>query len=75
MRNFKIYSPTRIAKHVCSVFKGQFTIHEQGMFSFDGGKVIIDENADEQQKRIGREINMVIAKFLKGSRQMDAHYE
>ena len=47
MRTFKIYSPLMIAKYVSSFFKGQFEVAEQGIFVFDGGKVLIDENSSE----------------------------
>lgn len=73
MRTFKQYNPFMIAKHVAAFFKGQFLIESQGTFTFDGGKVIIDENSSEAHKVMGREINKFIAGFL-AARQMDVHY-
>ena len=52
MRTFKIYSPLMIAKYVSSFFKGQFEVAEQGIFVFDGGKVLIDENSSEIQRKV-----------------------
>ena len=52
MRTFNKYSPLMIAKHVSSFFKGRFVIAEQGTFIFDGGKVVIDDNLSEHQKKI-----------------------
>lgn len=75
MRTFRKYTPVMIAKHVASFFKGQFVIEEQGTFTFDGGKVIINEDSSEKQRVIGREINDLISDFLASSRKMDVHYE
>lgn len=69
MRIFRKYSPALIAKHVASFFKGQFKIEDQqGTFVFDGGKVIIDENCSESQRKIGKEVNKIIAGFLSARR-------
>lgn len=65
-----------IAKHVALVFKGTFEIAEQqGTFKFDGGKVVIDENSNEIQRKVGREVNRIIAGFLAKSRRRDVCYE
>ena len=74
MRTFNKYSPLMIAKHVSSFFKGRFVIAEQGTFIFDGGKVVIDDNLSEHQKKIGREVNDIISDFIKASRTVDLHY-
>lgn len=74
MRTFKKYAPLLIAKHVASFFKGQFVVEEKGTFKFDGGKVIIDENSNEAERRIGREVNRYIAGFL-AARNTNARYD
>ncbi|HIV56020.1 MAG TPA: DUF1107 domain-containing protein [Candidatus Anaerobiospirillum stercoravium] len=74
MRTFVKYSPLMIAKHVASFFKGTFEIAEQGTFKFDGGKVIIDQNSNERQRKVGKEVNKIIAGFL-SARRRDVRYE
>ena len=69
MRTFKIYSPLMIAKYVSSFFKGQFEVAEQGIFVFDGGKVLIDENSSEIQRKV------IIAGFLAHSRPSNLQYQ
>lgn len=73
MRTFVKYSPLQIAKHVAVFFKGQFSIAEQGTFQFDGGKVLINENSSELERKIGREINKMIVNLMARSRRVE-HY-
>ena len=75
MRTFKIYSPLMTAKYVSSFFKGQFEVAEQGIFVFDGGKVLIDENSSEIQRKVGKEVNKIIAGFLAHSRPSNLQYQ
>ena len=75
MRTFKIYSPLMIAKYVSSFFKGQFEVAEQGIFGFDGGKVLIDANSSEIQRTVGMEVNKIIAGFLAHSRPSNLQYQ
>ena len=76
MRTFIKFSPQLIAKYVASFFKGSFIVAEQGTFTFDGGKVIIDGSLTENQRQMGYEINRVIASFLASRRNsMEAHYK
>lgn len=75
MRTFRKYAPLMIAKHVASFFKGQFIVESKGTFTFDGGKVVIDDNCSESEKLIGREVNKLIASFLASSRTLDVHYK
>ena len=63
MRTFKKYAPMQIAKYVSAFFKGNFYIQGIGMFSFDGGKVIIDPSYEIPKRKIVSEINMSIASF------------
>ncbi|MDT3663950.1 MAG: DUF1107 family protein [Anaerobiospirillum sp.] len=75
MRTFVKYSPLMIAKHVSSFFKGSFEIAEQGTsFKFDGGKVLIDQNSNELQRKVGKEVNKIIAGFL-SARPRNVSYE
>lgn len=75
MRTFKVYSPLMIAKYVSSFFKGQFEIAEQGVFVFDGGKVVINEHSSENQRKVGKEVNKIIAGFLARSRPSNLRYQ
>ncbi len=75
MRTFVKYSPLMIAKHVSSFFKGTFEIAGEGTsFQFDGGKVIIDQNSNELQRKVGKEVNKIIAGFL-SARRRNVSYE
>ena len=56
-------------------FKGQFEVAEQGIFVFDGGKVLIDENSSEIQRKVGKEVNKIIAGFLAHSRPSNLQYQ
>ncbi len=60
MRVFKKYAPRQIAKYVCEFFKGTFSIQGLGLFSFDGGKVLINNEKDMQRLVVCREINSEI---------------
>lgn len=75
MRTFKLYSPLMIAKYVSSFFKGQFEVAEQGVFVFDGGKILIDENSSEFQRKVGKEVNKIISGFLAHSRPVNQCYQ
>ncbi|MBU3845145.1 MAG: DUF1107 domain-containing protein [Candidatus Anaerobiospirillum pullicola] len=75
MRLFKIYAPRLIAKHVASFFKGQFEIAEQGVFKFDGGKVVVNENSTPIERQVAREVNKIIATFLVRSRPTNLRYQ
>lgn len=75
MRTFKLYSPLMIAKYVSSFFKGQFEVAEQGVFVFDGGKILIDENSNEFQRKVGKEVNKIISGFLAHSRPVNQCYQ
>ncbi len=64
MRKFKYYSPLRIARHVSAFFKGDFEIEGcDGMFRFDRGRVVVEAGQDARLRKIGNEINRVIAGF------------
>lgn len=60
MREFKKYAPRQIAKYVCDFFKGTFAIKDVGIFSFEGGKVVISNEKDTRRLSICKEINKTI---------------
>ncbi len=60
MRENKKYAPRQIAKYVCDFFKGSFVIVGIGIFCFDGGKVLINDETDRERLSICREINSAI---------------
>ncbi len=60
VRVFKKYAPRQIAKYVCDFFKGTFNILGIGLFSFEGGRVIIKGETSQKRLTVCREINSAI---------------
>lgn len=75
MRVFVRYAPMQIAKHVAAFFKGTFEIADlgTGTFVFDGGKVVINERSGEEERRIGKEVNRLIAAMVARSRRSEGY--
>lgn len=67
MRIFKLYSPKMIAKHVMLFFKGRLYINGRGGYSFDHGKLLLPDGADERHAVTVNEVNSAIAKLAASS--------
>lgn len=60
MRIFKQYSPRLIAKHVKFFFKGRLYIKGRGGYTFEYGKLVMPQQADEVHSDTVTEINQCI---------------
>lgn len=63
MRIFNRYVPMLIAKHVYRLFKGRLYIRGRGDFEFQQGKLKAQSDADFEQYRTVKEINIEIRRL------------
>lgn len=63
MRIFNRYVPMLIAKHVYRLFKGRLYIRGRGDFEFQQGMLKAQSDADFEQYRTVKEINIEIRRL------------
>ncbi|MGL5948710.1 MAG: DUF1107 domain-containing protein [Aeromonas sp.] len=63
MREFKLYLPRLVAKHVKTFFKGELYIHGRGHFSFQAGQLVLPRYAPALHKATVNEINALISRL------------
>ena len=67
MRIFKMYSTKKIVKHVMLFFKGHLYIKGRGGYTFDHGKLLLPDGADERHAVTVSEVNSAIAELAASS--------